>query len=149
VRKTLIWCLLGLVSMVSTVWSQKNDSGEAEQVVAALEQQWLQAQKTSNPDLLAPLLVDNYVETGTDGKVTDKAETLATTKSTKWDTAKYTDLKITLFGDTAIARGGFKGEGTDASGKPLNVYERFTDTWVKMPNGLWQCVAGQGSPVKI
>jgi ketosteroid isomerase-like protein len=149
-KRTLISCLLGLVSLLSVAWSQHSKtSGGTEQAVTVLEQQWLQAQKTSNPDLLAPLLADNYVETASDGKVTDKAETLAATKSTKWDTAKYSDLKVSIFGDTAIARGGFKGKGTDPSGKALEIYERFTDTWVKMPSGKWQCVAGHGSLVKM
>jgi ketosteroid isomerase-like protein len=44
-------------------------------------------------------------------------------------------VKVTGFGDAAIATGGFKAKGTDASGKPPDVNERWTDTWVKMPNG--------------
>jgi hypothetical protein len=31
----------------------------------------------------------------------------------------------------------------------MDVNERFTDTWVKMPGGKWQCVASQSSPVKM
>jgi ketosteroid isomerase-like protein len=148
-KRTLILCLLGLVLLVSAVWSQANKTGGAEQAVAALEQQWLQSQKTNNPDLLAPLLADNFVDTSSDGKVTGKAETLAVAKSMKWSSAEYNDLKVSVFGDTAIATGGFKGKGTDASGKPLTVDERWTDTWVKMSNGKWQCVASQTTPVKV
>jgi Domain of unknown function (DUF4440) len=114
-KKTLICCLLGVFSLVTAAWSQ---TGTTEKTVAALEQQWLQAQKTNNPDLLAPLLADKFVNTSSDGKVTDKAGTLATYKKTKWDSAEYTDLKVTVFGDTAIATGGFKGKATK-SGKPL------------------------------
>jgi ketosteroid isomerase-like protein len=55
---------------------------------------------------------------------------------------------VTVFGDTAIATGGFKGTGTEA-GKPFDEHVRWTDTWVKMPDGKWQCVASQGSPVKM
>ena len=49
---------------------------------------------------------------------------------------------------TAIATGGFKGKGTDESGKPFETNERWTDTWVKMPDGKWQCVASHGSDIK-
>ena len=146
-KKTLIWCLLGLLSLVSAAWSQAQQTGGTEKAVAALEQQWLQAQKTNNPDLLAPLLADKVVLTDNDGKVTNKAETLATYKKTKWDSAEYDDVKVTVFGDTAIATGGFKGKGTDASGKPFDFHERWTDTWVKMPSGQWQCVASHTSSV--
>jgi hypothetical protein len=61
-----------------------------------------------------PLLADKVVVTRADGKVTDKAEALATYKKTKWDSAEYNDVKVTVFGDTAIATEGFKGKGTDA-----------------------------------
>lgn len=148
-KKTWILCSLVLVSLVSAAWSQeKQTSGGTEKAVAALEQKWLQAQKTNNPDLLAPLLADKVVVTGADGKVSGKAETLATYKKTKWESVDYTDVKVTVFGDTAIATGGFVGKGTDASRKPFDENLRWTDTWVKMPNGQWQCVASHVSPVK-
>jgi ketosteroid isomerase-like protein len=149
-KRTWMWCLVGLLLLGSAALSQdKNAGGGTEKAVAALEQQWLQSQKTNNPDLVAPLLADKFVNTGSDGKVTGKAETLATAKATKYDSADYEDVKVTAFGDTAIATGGFKAKGTDPSGKPLDVHERWTDTWVKMPNGQWQCVASHGSPVKM
>jgi ketosteroid isomerase-like protein len=53
-----------------------------------------------------------------------------------------------VFGDTAIARMGFKSKGTDALGKSFDSHSRWTDIWVKMPNGQWQCVASHGSEVK-
>jgi uncharacterized protein (TIGR02246 family) len=144
-KKTWIWCSLVLLSLGSTGWSQTSDA--TEKAVAALEQKWLEAQKTNSPDLLAPLLADKAVFTGADGKVESKAETLATYKKTKWDSADYIDVKVTVFVNTAIATGGFKGKGTDPSGKPFDNNERWTDTWVKMPNGQWQCVASQVSPI--
>jgi ketosteroid isomerase-like protein len=148
-KKTLLWCLIGLISLGSATWSQAQQTGATEKAVAALEQQWLQSQKTNNPDLVAPLLADKYVVTGDDGKVMNKAESLADAKATKYASMEYEDVKVTVFGDTAIATGGFKGKGTDASGKPMDVHERWTDTWVKMPNGKWQCVATQGSTIQM
>jgi uncharacterized protein (TIGR02246 family) len=148
-KKPLMWCLIALLSLGSAAWSQAQQTGGTGKAVAALEQQWLQSQKTNNPDLFAPLLADKFVNTNSDGKVTGKAEALANAKATKYDSAEYEDVKVTAFGDTAIATGGFKAKGTDASGKPFDEHERFTDTWVKMPNGQWQCVASHTSPVKI
>lgn len=145
-KKTWMCCLIGFFVLGSAAWSQ---TGSIEKAIAALEQQWLQGQKTNNPDLVAPLLADKFVNTGSDGKVTDKAETLATAKTTKYESAEYEDVKVTVFGDTAIATGGFKATGTDASGRPFNIHERWTDTWVKMSNGQWQCVASHGSPVSM
>ena len=148
-KKTLIWCFLGLLSLVSAAWSQAQTTGGTEKAVAALEQQWLQSQKTNNPDLLAPLLADKFVITGSDGKVRTKTESLAEEKATKYVSAEYEDMKVTVFGDTAIATIVVNAKGTDESGKPFDVHERWTDTWVKMPSGKWQCVASHGSTIKM
>jgi ketosteroid isomerase-like protein len=148
-NRLLIWCVLGLVSLGSAACVQAQQSGGTEKAVAALEEQWLQSQKTNNPDLVAPLLADKLVNTEADGKVLNRAETLANAKATKYTSAEYEDLKVTVFGDTAIATGAFKAKGTDASGKPMDIHERWTDTWIKMPNGKWQCVATHGSMIKM
>jgi uncharacterized protein (TIGR02246 family) len=149
-KSTWMWFLISLLSVGSAGWAQDKTAGAGtEKAVAALEQQWLQSQKTNNPDLVAPLLADKFINTGSDGKVTGKAESLATAKATKYDSVSYDNVKVTAFGGTAIATGDFKAKGTDASGKPLDANERFTDTWVKMPNGKWECVASHQSPVKM
>jgi ketosteroid isomerase-like protein len=122
--------------------------GETEKAVAAQERQWLQSQKTNNADLLAPLLADKFISTGQDGKVTNKAQTLADAKATHWTSAEYENVEVVAYGDAAVATGVYIGKGTDSKGKPMNDVERFTDTWVKMPGGKWQCVASQASPVK-
>ena len=116
------WCLIGVLLLASAGWSKdKNAGGGTEDAVAALEQKWLQSQKTNNPDMVAPLLADKFVNTGSDGKVTSKSESLANAKATKYDSV----------------------------GKPLDAHERFTDTWVKMKDGKWQCVASHHSAIKM
>src|ERR1700722_4872112 len=118
-KNTSIWCLLGLLSLGSVAWSQtQQTSGGTEKAVAALENQWLQSQKTNNPDLVAPLLADKFVSTGADGKVENKSDSMAEAKARKYTSAAYENVKVTVFGDAAIATGVFKGEGTDESGKP-------------------------------
>src|SRR5260370_1894929 len=98
-KKTWIWCLLALLSLVSVAWSQ---TGGTEKAIAALEQQSLQAQKTNNPELLVPLLPDKVVITGNAGKVTNKTETLAPHKKTKSDSVAYRHEKATTLPDAAI-----------------------------------------------
>jgi ketosteroid isomerase-like protein len=144
-KRTWMWCVVGLLLLGSVAWSQDG----AEKAVAALEQKWLQSQKTNNPDMVAPMLSDKFTNTGSDGKVTGKAESLASAKATKYDSVDYDDLKVTAFGSTAVATGDFKAKGTDPSGKPMDVHERFTDTWVKGSKGEWQCVASHQSAVKM
>ena len=143
-KRAWILCLASMFLLGSAAWSQDG----SEKAVAALEQKWLDSQKTNNPDMVAPVLSDKFVNTGSDGKVTSKAESLASAKATKYASVAYDDLKVTAFGEAAVATGDFKAKGTDPEGKPLDVHERFTDTWVKGPKGQWQCVASHQSTVK-
>lgn len=148
-RTAVVWSAIGLLSVLGSAWAQPAPNTAAtEKTIRALENQWLQSQKTNNPDIIAPALADKFVSTDPEGKFTDKAGMLADAKTRHYDTAEYEDLHVTVFGNTAIATGSFKGRGTDASGKPFVEHDRWTDTWVKMPDGKWQCVASQDSPVK-
>ena len=147
-KRILLPGMLVLALLVVGASSHAQSTGKTEQEVAALEQQWLKSQKDGNPDLLAPLLAEGFVNTSTDSTVTNKRDTLALVKASKFESAEYTEVKVTLFGSTAIATGVFTGTGTDSSGKAVTVKERWTDTWVKMQNGKWQCVASHASPIK-
>ena len=146
--RNLIWRSLALLALLSGMAMQAAAAGADEQAVTAAEQQWLKSQQTNNVELLAPLLADKVVETLPDGRVfAGKDAVLADAKSSTWSSADYTDFKVTVFGNTAIATGTFVGKGKDAAGKPTDERVRFTDTWVKM-DGKWLCVATQDSPLR-
>ena len=145
----MIWGSLVLVTVLSGVAAQATPAGADEQAVTAAEQQWLKSQQTNDVKLLAPLLADKVVETSDEGKVfTGKDAVLADARSEIWSSADYTDFKVTVFGHTAIATGTFVGKGKNAAGKPFDARVRFTDTWLKMADGTWQCIASQDSPIK-
>ena len=89
------------------------------------------------------------METHSDRKTyPGKAAVLADAKSESWTSADYKDLKVTVFDHTAIATGTFVGHGKDTAGRALDVHERFTDTWIKMTNGSWLCVASHTSELR-
>ena len=149
-KRISIWCLLGLFALAGTTWPQGKPATDGiEKAIVANEEKWLQAIKTNNPDLLAPLLAEGVISTSGEGKVTGKAEILADAKTIRWESASYPNgLKVKTFGNTAIVSGVFSGKGTDGTGKHLDLHEQWTDTWVKMPSGQWQCVASHGSTIK-
>lgn len=140
---------LALVMMMVTGASVQAATARSDEwAVTTAEHQWLKSQQTNNVELLAPLLAERVVETD-DGKVfMGKRAVLADAKSVAWSSVEYTDLKVMVFGPTAVAIGMFVGKGMNA-GKPLNVRVRFTDTWVKMANGKWQCIATHDSELKM
>jgi len=121
----------------------------AQAAVAALEQSWLKAQQTNNYDGLEASLADNIVQTSSAGKVTTtKAAALADDKSVKWTSVDYSDMKFFVYGDTVVAIGNFAGKGTDSTGAAFEERAVFTDTWVKMPDGKWKCVASHDTATK-
>jgi ketosteroid isomerase-like protein len=144
-----VWRVLGLLALAGAmnVLAQQG-GGDTHKTIMDLENQWLQADKTNNPDMIAASISDKYVATTSAGKLEDKTKTLEEIKTRKYNTAEYEDVQIAVFGNTAIARGGYKGSGTEASGKPFSEHLRWTDTWVKGPGGQWQVVATQYTPVK-
>lgn len=147
-KRVVPWCV-SLVLLATASWSQAQKNVATEKAVTDLEQQWLKSQRANDVALVDVLLADGFTNTSSDGKVTNRAEAIAAAKATKYTSVDYIDLKVMVFGDTAIAIGNFRGKGTDASGKPLDANERFTDTWAKMANGKWQCVASHQSSVKM
>jgi ketosteroid isomerase-like protein len=144
--KFWIACVLCLLSMGSVAQSQA-PSGATEKTVLALEEQWLRAYQTNNIDSIADLLADKFIYTGNDGKIYTKTQMLADQRAMKFTEAENQDVQIAVFGNTAITRGGFKGKETSASGKAIDIHDRWTDVWVKMPSGKWQCVSSQDSRI--
>ena len=150
-KKTPMWCLVVLLSMGTAERLLAQGTRSTEEAVGRLEGRLDVAKATCNPALLAPLLADKVVIVGNEGKVSNKTEALETcvNTKTKWDSIQLRDMKLTVFGNTVVATIDFKGEGVDTSGKPLDLHERWTHTWVKMPSGQWQCAAIHTSPVTM
>jgi ketosteroid isomerase-like protein len=149
-KRTLVWCAVALMSLMVAAQAQdKTMGGGAEKTIAGLEQQWTEAGKASNSEAVAPLLADGYVSTDSDGKVIGKADSLAHIKASKRETDQISDVKVMVYGKTAIATGEWTAKGTDENGKVVDTHERWTDTWIEMPGGKWQCVASHGSRIKM
>jgi len=148
-NKFMARVLVGALSFSPALFAQAHDaSGATEKAIAALEEQWAQAERTNNVELEAPLLAEKLVWIDIDGSVMDRTKLLAEGKATKYTSGEIQDLHVTVFGDTAIARYAYKVKGTNPKGKAFESLHLWTDTWVKMPDGKWQCVASIGSPLK-
>jgi ketosteroid isomerase-like protein len=141
-------CVLAFLALSNvTISRAEGSSGDIEKAVAALEKQWAQAETANNADLIAPLLADKFTSTESEGQVLDRTAFLAEERSDQYSSSEIDDLKIRVFGDTAIASYALRQKYT-SKGKAHDSHTRETDTWVKMPNGAWQCVAAHGSKIK-
>lgn len=90
----------------------------------------------------------NFITTDVSGHSYNKKELLATLKGGKWESNAISDVKVSIYGNTAIATGSWVGKGIDGDGTRIDRHERWTDTWVKTSSGKWQCVASHASEVK-
>ena len=148
-RNFVMLCFAVVFSLSTAQQANAQGTRSTEERVIRLEQQWFEAQHNCDADVLTRLLADNFVMTSNREKLTNKADVIVACKNAKWTLVRVRDLNLSVFGDTVITTGDFWGDGTDPLGKPLEVHERWTRTWVKMPGGQWQCVASHMSSPAI
>jgi ketosteroid isomerase-like protein len=140
--------LLAVASIVLAMAPVAFSQGSVDQTVMDLERQWVKAMLASKGDALAPLLATDFVAVQSDGTKQTKAEYVAMTNKGKWQVNEVSDMKVQVHGNSAVVTGVWTGKGTDGMGKAVDGKERFADTWVKMPDGKWQCVASASAPMK-
>ena len=123
----------------------KGTSGE-EQIKALLDQA-RQAALKGDPSYLENNLSDDYSRVGLDGKVMNKSEVVNSMKNgeTKYQSLQPSDVKVRLYGNTAIATYGTQIKGT-FKGKDASGSYRVIRVFVKRA-GKWQEVAFQTTRV--
>lgn len=125
-----------------------DEHSQNEQEVRDAFSQFSDAFVKADTVVLRSLLADDYVHTNVNGGVLDKTRWLAFAKTrhedlksgkVKIDTYRNDDLRIRVYGNTAVVTGlnttnGFR------DGKEWKMNLRFTNVWVKR-EGRWQRVA--------
>ena len=140
--------LLLLVAIIAIAQCAIAADKDAASGIASLENKWAEAQKMGDAGAVAPLLHENFITTDVSGHSYNKQQLLATLKGGKWESNAISDVKVSVYGDTAIATGAWSGKGIDGDGTRIDRHERWTDTWIKTKGGKWQCVASHASEVK-
>src|SRR5262245_22556502 len=134
-------CLVALLTSALALAqsSAKDDAGR----IIALEHGWNRAIEAKDTKALDQLLAPTFVAVDIDGSLTRKGEFLASIKDPSYQPAEasYEDIRVEVYGDTAITVGIFRVKETK-NGKRITQRQRFLDTWIR--NGqAWQCVASQ------
>jgi ketosteroid isomerase-like protein len=127
--------------------SSKKQSGNVEQTLMRIEQELLDALLKNDVSANQKYLAETYVFTAPDGEVMDKARSIADLKSgdLKFESSKPEDMKVQVYGDTAIVTYATTDKGS-YKGKDLSGRYRWTDVFIER-NGNWQCVAGHGARI--
>jgi len=139
-RLILILALLTFSSLLAV-----GQSSSDEQSVKRIEQEMVAAVLKGNASVFEKHLAAAYIFTGPDGIVMNKTENIAPIKSgeLKFESSKYDDMKVQLYGNTAIVTYQSTDKGT-YKGSDLSGQYRWTDVFVKR-DGRWQVAATQGT----
>jgi ketosteroid isomerase-like protein len=140
--------LFAFLSMTVTMCTVSFAQSSVDKTLMDLEQQWTKAALASKSEAVAPLLTPDFTSVQSDGTIQKKAEYLEGIRKGKWQVNEVSDMKVQVHGDSAVVIGVWTAKGTDGTGKAFEGKERFTDTWVKAPDGKWQCVADASAPMK-
>ena len=108
-----------------------------------LEDKWEQSIVDHDAAVIDELVADDFIGTGSTGKLGGKGALIAEAKRDKnvYKTAVARHLGVRVYGShVAIVTGIAKETGKDPDGKPFEHSYRFTDTWMDR-DGHWQCIA--------
>jgi ketosteroid isomerase-like protein len=118
-----------------------------EQTLMNMEQEMARAIVKNDMSVFEKHVADNGSFTDPGGMLTNKTQTIAMFKSgdLKIESSKIDDMKVQMFGNTAIVTYTTMDKGT-YKGRDISGQYRWTDVFVKM-DGKWKLVAGQGTPI--
>jgi ketosteroid isomerase-like protein len=133
----LLACLSLVCASQARAILPHHDSRTLHKQIEALEMEWRQAQLDNNTSIIDHLLADDYVGISANGTIETKAQVLAMRRAgtVRFTQLDLTDVKVRLFGDTAVVTSRADLQGTngerDISGKYryTRVYNRRLGQW--------------------
>jgi ketosteroid isomerase-like protein len=127
--------------------SQASADNQAEQALRQLENEVIEAFIKSDTDALNRIWADEYSFTAPNGQVVSKENYLALMQvgSLKYEIVKLEDLKVRVYGDTAVAAGRMRVKGKVGT-HIIDGQDRYLTVYVKR-QGRWQQVATHTSRI--
>ena len=112
--------------------------GDAEEVLE-LENTWSVTPLESDLDTVASVVADDWFGVAPIGETMNRSDLLSMLASNSgiFDSVKYSDIKVSIFGDTATVTSAFHGIG-----KELTLTQRYMRVYAKRENE-WRCVTTQ------
>ena len=139
---TIAVLLILLSTFLSSSVRHLTQPDDAEQAIRNLEQRWLKNE--DNPNALATILADDFVQVMAVGFIgkQDQISYLRKHPQTFLGTKHFDELRVSVYGSTAIANGivAETPEGSSSAQKTV-----FTDVFVKR-HEVWRAVNAQELP---
>src|ERR1700720_603718 len=118
--------LLSAALPVLAKQSKADSDADISQTLQAMERAWLNAEKNHDAATFDKLVADDWVAITPDGKRQTKAERAAEIKTSDLDSVTMGDMKVRVFGDTAVVTGS-DDETTMKDGKKSTDHYVWTD----------------------
>ncbi len=138
----------GKWQVIATHFSRIPEPTSMEQTVMQMEREWSNAIIKKDIAGLKRIIADDFAGVESSGRVVNKAQTISEIESGSDDVQSETaeDLKVRVYGDTAIVTGRLlvNGEKNEAG---YNLKLLFTKVWAKR-DGQWQVVNYQATQIK-
>jgi len=152
-KRTLIIIAMAILFSALAAGQTGNQKASAsarlEQELMQMERDWSAAYLSHDVAVVDRILADDYIGTDGRGVMTNKAQEIEDARSTdanrKVLSELIDDLKVRLYGDTAVVNGR-STEKIGVNGKELTIQYRRTDVFVRR-SGRWQCVSFHGSRI--
>lgn len=143
-----IWFVSLLSAAVTLEGRQRKADSDAaiSQTLQAIEQAWLNAEKNHDAAAFEKLVADDWMAITPEGKSQTKAERAAEIKTSQIASATLGNMKVRVFGDTAVVTG-TDDEVNMKDGKKSSSHYAWMDVFVKR-NGKWLAVASQTARIK-
>lgn len=143
-KKIIIFTALMLLFSAVGFGQQKMT---VEQTLEKIEKDVAAGLVKGDTSVFTTYFAENAVVTDPGGMMMTRAESITIFKSgdLKFETMMVDDVKVRLYGNTAIVTYTSADKGT-FKGQAFTGKHRWTDTFVKM-KGKWLIVAAQGTPI--
>lgn len=127
--------------------SARGQAASVEEQLKKIEKDRAAAVIKGDVATLESATADDYVFVNAYGQLSDKATTMNNIKTgnIKITANEVSDLKVRVYGDTAVVTGKASTKGT-IGGRDVKSPMRFTRVYVKK-DGKWQSVAFQQTPI--
>ena len=138
-RGGLVALILALLA--TAAWSK---DAESERQVLQRHKAFLAATARGDAKAMAELIADDYVITGVDGRVADRAKSLEAVKQNGPQGAQNgaqvsiteDDVKVRMLGDAGVVTGVMQWK-VGSGAYEQRGFIRFTEVWAKQRDGRW------------
>ena len=109
------------------------------EIVLQLEETWSKAPREGDLETVSKVVADDWLAVGPAGETMTKKDLLEMLAShpNLFEITEYSDVRLFLFGNTAVVTSAFHGVG-----KELELKQRYMRVYAQR-EGDWRCVATQ------